>query len=129
MKTPYRKDCKSGLAQVHKDLFSVKKNERLSTNIKLTLYKALIRSVMTYAGSTWEYAADVHLLKLQRLQNRFVRATGKFERRNPVREMLSKFLTYTITWRTMQEIGTSYSKSLKSNCTCNWERKGHTQEA
>jgi hypothetical protein len=34
------------------------------------LYKALIRSVMTYACPTWEYAADAHLLKLQSLQNR-----------------------------------------------------------
>jgi hypothetical protein len=32
-------------------------------------YKALIRSVTTYACPTWKYAADTHLLKLQRLQN------------------------------------------------------------
>jgi hypothetical protein len=34
------------------------------------LYKAMIRSVTTYACPTWEYAAHAHLLKLQRLQNR-----------------------------------------------------------
>jgi hypothetical protein len=33
-------------------------------------YEALITSVMTYAFPTWEYAADIHLSKLQRLQNR-----------------------------------------------------------
>jgi hypothetical protein len=62
-------------------------SERLSTNIKLTLYEALIRSVMTCACPTWEYAADAHLLKLQRLQNRVLRAIGNLDRRTPVREM------------------------------------------
>jgi hypothetical protein len=128
MKIPYRKDCSQGLSQVHKDLFSIT-NERLNTNIKLTLYNARIRSVMAYACSTWEYVADVHPLKLQRLQNRFVRATGKFEKSKLVREMLSKFLMCTITWRIIHETGTSHQKSHKSNCTCNLERRGHTQEA
>jgi hypothetical protein len=49
---PYRKDCTHGLAH-------------LSTNIKLTLYKALIMSVMAYTCARWKYATDVHLLKLQ----------------------------------------------------------------
>jgi hypothetical protein len=40
------------------------KSERLSTNIKLTLHKALIRSVMTFACPAWEFVADTHLLKL-----------------------------------------------------------------
>jgi hypothetical protein len=46
------------------------KSERLSADIKLTLHKALIRSVMTYACLAWELAADTCLLKLQRLQNK-----------------------------------------------------------
>jgi hypothetical protein len=37
-------------------LYSLFKSERLSANIKLTLYKALIRSIMTYACSTWKFA-------------------------------------------------------------------------
>jgi hypothetical protein len=37
------------------------KSERLSTNIKLTLHKALIRSVMTYVCPAWEFAADTYL--------------------------------------------------------------------
>jgi hypothetical protein len=65
--------------------YSLFKSERLSTNIKLTLYKALIRSVMTYACPTWEYAAQAHLLKLQRLQNRVLRAVGNLDRRTSVR--------------------------------------------
>jgi hypothetical protein len=51
----------------------------LSTNIKLSFYKALNISVVTHASPTWEYAADAHLLKLQRLQNRGFRSNGKFD--------------------------------------------------
>jgi hypothetical protein len=38
---------------------SLLESERLSANIKLALHKALIRSVMTYACSAWELAADM----------------------------------------------------------------------
>jgi hypothetical protein len=54
------------------------KSERLSADIKLTLHKALIRSVMTYACPTWEFVAESHLLKLQRLQNKVLRNIGNF---------------------------------------------------
>jgi hypothetical protein len=55
------------------------------------LYKAPIRSVMTYACPTWECAADAHLLKLQRLQNRVLHAIGNLERCTPVRELQLAF--------------------------------------
>jgi hypothetical protein len=51
------------------------------------VYKALVGSVMTYACPTWEYAADAHLSKLQRLQNRVLRAIGNLDRRTLVLEM------------------------------------------
>jgi hypothetical protein len=60
--------------------YSLFKSGHLSTNIKLTLYKALIRSVMTYACPTREYAADAHLLKLHCLQNRVLHATANLLR-------------------------------------------------
>jgi hypothetical protein len=44
-------------------------------------------SVMTHACPTWEYAAGAHHLKLQRLQNRVLRATGNLDRCTPVREL------------------------------------------
>jgi hypothetical protein len=47
------------------------KNEHLITNIKLTLHKALIRSVMTYACPAWEFAADIYLLKCSACKTRF----------------------------------------------------------
>jgi hypothetical protein len=49
------------------------RSERLSASIKLTLHKALITSVMTYACPAWKSAADTYLLKLQRLQNKVPR--------------------------------------------------------
>jgi hypothetical protein len=39
-------------------------SDHLGINIKLILYKALIRSITIYANATWEYAVDDHLLKL-----------------------------------------------------------------
>jgi hypothetical protein len=42
---------------------------------------------MTYAWPSWEFAADTHLLKLQRLQNKVFRTIGNFPRRIPVRDL------------------------------------------
>jgi hypothetical protein len=42
---------------------------------------------MTYACPAWEFAAELHLLKLQRLQNKVLRTIGSFPRRTPVRDM------------------------------------------
>jgi hypothetical protein len=43
-------------------IYSLFKNERLSFNIKLTLHKAVIRWVMTYACPALELVADIYLL-------------------------------------------------------------------
>jgi hypothetical protein len=45
-------------------IYSLFKNERLSTNFILTLHKALFRFAMTYACPAWEFAAETSLLKL-----------------------------------------------------------------
>jgi uncharacterized protein YqhQ len=52
-------------------IYFIFKSERLSTNIIFTFHGALIRSIMTYACTAWEFTADNHLLKLQRLQKKF----------------------------------------------------------
>jgi hypothetical protein len=72
-------------------IYSLFKSARLSPNTKLTLHKALVRSVLTYACPAWNFAADTHLLKLQRLQNRVLRSIGNFPRRTPVRELHMAF--------------------------------------
>jgi hypothetical protein len=71
-------------------IYSLSKSERLSANIKLTLHKALIRSVMTYACPP-ELVADTHLLKLQHMQNKVLRTTGNFPRCTPVSDMHTAF--------------------------------------
>jgi hypothetical protein len=68
------------------EIYSVFKCERLSTNLKLTLHKALIRSIITYACPTWEFAADNHLGRLQCLQNKVFCIIGNISRRTPVRD-------------------------------------------
>jgi hypothetical protein len=72
-------------------VYSLLKSERLSANIKLTLHKALIRSVMTYACPAWEFAAGTHLLKLQHLQNKVFYTTGNFPRWTLVRDLHTAF--------------------------------------
>jgi hypothetical protein len=47
----------------------------------------MMTSVTTNACPTWEYAADTHLLKLRRLQNRALRATGNLDRSTLASEM------------------------------------------
>jgi hypothetical protein len=59
-------------------IYSLFKSELLRANIKLTLHKALMRSVMTYACPAWEFVAECHLLQLQRLQNKVLRTTANF---------------------------------------------------
>jgi hypothetical protein len=39
---------------------------------------------MTYASPTWEFVVNIHLLKMQRLQNKVLRTTGNFSRRTLV---------------------------------------------
>jgi hypothetical protein len=46
---------------------------------------------MTYACPAWEFAAESHLLKLQRLQNRVLRIIGSFPRRKSVRDLHMAF--------------------------------------
>jgi hypothetical protein len=46
---------------------------------------------MTYDCPAWEFAADTHLLKLQRLQNKVLRTTGIFPRHTPVCELHKAF--------------------------------------
>jgi hypothetical protein len=72
-------------------IYSLFKSKRLSANIKLTLHKAIIRSVLTYACPAWEFAADTHLLILIRLQKRVLPRCGNFPRRTPVYELHEAF--------------------------------------
>jgi hypothetical protein len=72
-------------------LYSLFKSEQLSANIKLTFHKALIRSVITYVSSAWEFAAETRLLKLQHLQNKVLRTIAKLPRSTTVRDLHMAF--------------------------------------
>jgi hypothetical protein len=71
--------------------YSLFKSERISESIKATFRKALIISVMTCACPAWELTADTYLLKLQRLQNKVLRAIGIFPRRTWERNFHTDF--------------------------------------
>jgi hypothetical protein len=72
-------------------IYPLLKSEKLDTKTELTLYKALIRSKMTYVCPTWKSAANTHLIKLQRLQNRVLRIIGGLPRRTLIRLMHTEF--------------------------------------
>jgi hypothetical protein len=46
---------------------------------------------MTYDCSIWEFAADIHLSKLQRLQNKILRNIGNFPWHTQVCELRKAF--------------------------------------
>jgi hypothetical protein len=72
-------------------IYSPSKNKRLGANIKLTLHKAIIRSVMSYACPAWQFVARTHLLKLQRLNNKVLLTIGNLPRCTSTREMHVSF--------------------------------------
>jgi hypothetical protein len=71
--------------------YSTFKSKHLNANIKAIVYRALIRSIMTYACPTWEFAADTHLMKLQRLRNRVLPSIGNLNRRTLFRDLYLAF--------------------------------------
>jgi hypothetical protein len=92
---------------------SVFRSDRLSANIKLTLHKALIMSVMTYACPAWEFAADIHFFfKLQHLRKRFSAPLAIFQGAHwsAICVRLSKFCTSMIS---LQNYAGSKQKSYK----------------
>jgi hypothetical protein len=54
---------------------------------------------MIYACPTWGFAADIHLTKLERPQNKILRTTGKFRKRTRVLDLNTAFklMHYVIT--------------------------------
>jgi hypothetical protein len=68
------------------------KSERLTVKSKkLTFYKALIGSKMTYACPAWEFAADSHLLNCSSCKIRVLRTTGNLPRCTPTRALSLTF--------------------------------------
>jgi hypothetical protein len=111
-------------------LYSLFKSDRLSTKSKLTLHKALIRSIMTYACPAWEFTVVTHLIKLQRLQNKFLRTTGKFPRNTPIRDMHISFqIAYdfiTKLWKQQAQVIQHHENTR--TCSQYWASRSPTQK-
>jgi hypothetical protein len=80
----YIESFKAKASQTFIRLYPLFKTEPLTANIKLTILRVLIRSVMTYACPAWEFAAETQPMKLQRLQNWVLPTIGNFPRRMSV---------------------------------------------
>jgi hypothetical protein len=65
------------------------------------------------AVPAWEFAADSHLVKLQRLQNKVLRTIGNLPRRTPVRDLNVAFkIPYVYYYiKIMQATSRSHTKS------------------
>jgi hypothetical protein len=90
MEITYKKDCYRGLTNIYQHL-PLMKSESLSVSTKVTLYKALIRSILTDICPAWELAADSHLLQFYRLQNKVLRTIGNLPRRTPTHDLHMPF--------------------------------------
>jgi hypothetical protein len=58
------------------------KSSFININLALTIYKTLIRPIITYAAPAWGYAAKTHLSKLQVFQNKVLRIVTKLTKGN-----------------------------------------------
>jgi hypothetical protein len=81
----------AGIIRTFIRLYSLFRSDRLGTNFKLTLHKALIRSVKTFACPAWEFVAHTHLMKLRSLQNKVLCISGKFSRNTLIHDMHMAF--------------------------------------
>jgi hypothetical protein len=59
------------------------KSSAIDINLDLTIYKTLIRPIITYAAPAWGYAPKTHLNKLQVFQNKLLRIITKLPRVTP----------------------------------------------
>jgi hypothetical protein len=100
------------------------KSERSSTNIEMTLHKALIRSILTYASLAWELATDNHPLTLQSLQNKVLRTIPNFPRCTRIRYLHVAFkCPYICDYIT--KLCTQQTEVLKNHENGNVRKIGH----
>jgi hypothetical protein len=60
------------------------RDSTLSSHNKLTLYKLLIRPVLTYAAYVWSNTSNTNYRHLQTLLSKCLRAIGNYPRRTPI---------------------------------------------
>jgi hypothetical protein len=78
------------------------RDSTLSLHNKLTLYKLMIRSILTYAGPVWSNTSQSNYRHLQILQSKCLRVIGDYPRRTPIPHLhstLSLELIHTFIYR------------------------------
>jgi hypothetical protein len=70
--------------QIFISIYILLKSEFLNVSTKLTLFKALIRSVMTSACPAWEFVAESYILKLRHLQSKVFCTIDNLPRCTPI---------------------------------------------
>jgi hypothetical protein len=105
--------------------------EKQKNKKNLIFHKDLFRSAMTYACPAWEFSAETHLLKLQRLQNGVLRTIGNFPTYTSVRDMHVVFLISVrlrLNNKIVQKTSINHYKSWKWKCTQYWTTRNPTQK-
>jgi hypothetical protein len=75
---------------------------------------------MTYACPAWEFAADTHLLKLQRQQNKVLRTIGNFPRHTPVCELHKAFnIQYIYDYTSITKLCRKQAKIIQNQGNAN----------
>ena len=86
----------------------------LDLRTALTLYKTLIRSVITYACPVWGHAARSHVKKLQTVQNRILYMATKLPSITPTKDLHEAAQIQTI-----KDFIESAAKNFYYNCQDN----------
>ena len=58
---------------LHRLIPLISKNSRLKIEIKLILYKICVIPIITYGHQIWAAAANTHINRIQKIQNKFLR--------------------------------------------------------
>jgi hypothetical protein len=67
------------------------RDSTLSLHNKLTLYKLMIRPVLTYVAPIWSNTSSSNYRHLQLLQSKCLRVIGNYSRRTPIPNLHSAF--------------------------------------
>jgi hypothetical protein len=81
---------------------------------------------MFYACSTWEFVADIHLMKLQCLENKVLHTIGNFSRHTSVRE-LHKAFRILYTYDCVTKLCREQAEAVQNNENANVRNPGQRQ--
>jgi hypothetical protein len=81
----WRCQCVAAITGVLLHLFPLlARDSTLTLSNKLTLYKLVIRSILTYAAPVWSNTSSSNYRRLQISQSKCLRVIGNYPRRTPI---------------------------------------------